>query len=151
MARQELVENNSEYPSILVFPEGGTSNGKYLLSFKKGAFASLKAVKPVVLQYSSGILNPAYDIIPFLPFVLMQLSLFDFGCIVKELPPFVPNEYLFKTHADKGKDKWEIYAWAVRDVMAKVGNLEKSELPYREKLRYEVVLGYKKEGENKED
>ena len=44
---------------------------------------------------------------------------------VTELPLFVPNEYLFKTHADKGKEKWEIVAWAVRDIMAKTGNFTK--------------------------
>jgi hypothetical protein len=35
------------------------------------------------------------------------------------MAPFLPNEYLFETHKDKGKDKWEIFAWAVRDAMAK--------------------------------
>ena len=35
------------------------------------------------------------------------------------MAPFLPNDYLFETHKDKGKDKWEIFAWAVRDVMAK--------------------------------
>ena len=47
---------------------------------------------------------------------------------VTELPLFVPNEYLFKTHADKGKEKWEIVAWAVRDIMAKAGNFNKCDM-----------------------
>lgn len=38
-----------------------------------------------------------------------------------ELPLFVPNDYLFEKHKDKGTEKWEIIAWAVRDAMAKVG------------------------------
>lgn len=37
---------------------------------------------------------------------------------MKVLPPFIPNDYLFETHKDKGREKWEIYAWAVREVMA---------------------------------
>ena len=60
-----------EYPPICVFPEGGTSNGQYLLSFKRGAFASLKAVKPIVLKYSWGSVSPAWDVMPFLPLVIM--------------------------------------------------------------------------------
>jgi hypothetical protein len=36
-----------------------------------------------------------------------------------ELPPFIPNDYLFETHKDKGRSKSEIYAWAVRDAMSK--------------------------------
>lgn len=41
------------------------------------------------------------------------------------MPPMQPNEYLFREHADKGKEKWEIFAWAVRDVMCKVGGFGK--------------------------
>ena len=39
-------------------------------------------------------------------------------CTLTHLPIFVPNDYLYTTHADKGKEKWEIYAWAIRDIMA---------------------------------
>jgi hypothetical protein len=37
------------------------------------------------------------------------------------LPDFEPNEYLFETHGNKGKERWEIFAWAVRDIMQKNG------------------------------
>jgi len=50
-------------------------------------------------------------------------------CDVVELPVFKPNDYLFKTHADKGKERWEIIGWAVREVMAKGGELKLSEQP----------------------
>lgn len=50
------------------------------------------------------------------------------------MPPFQPNEYLWAAHADKGKDRWEIYAWAVRDVIAKVGGFGKHDMSYREKI-----------------
>lgn len=30
-----------------IFPEGSTTNGKYLISFKKGAFVSLNPVQPM--------------------------------------------------------------------------------------------------------
>jgi hypothetical protein len=41
------------------------------------------------------------------------------------LPDFIPNDYLFETHKDKGTEKWEIYAWAVRDIMSKTSGLKK--------------------------
>ena len=72
-------------------------------------------------------LSPAYDIIPFFALLIMQTSLFDFKCILHELPIFIPNDYLFQTHANKGNDKWEIYAWAVREIMANVGGFPKNE------------------------
>ena len=38
-------------------------------------------------------------------------------CEVIELPDFYPTEYLYKTHFNKGQEKWEIFAWAVREIM----------------------------------
>jgi hypothetical protein len=44
-----------------------------------------------------------------------------------EFPPFIPNDYLYEKHKDKGKEKWDIYAWAVRDVMCKVSGIPKED------------------------
>jgi lysophosphatidylcholine acyltransferase / lyso-PAF acetyltransferase len=142
------VETFGKCAPITVFPEGGTSNGKYLLPFKRGAFAALRSVKPVVLKYSYGTLSPAWDVIPFWPLIIMQLSLFDFSCEVIELPTFTPNDYLFTNHADKGKEQWEIYAWAVRDVMSRGGNIEMDEGAQRDKLKYEAILGFRKKNDH---
>ena len=73
-------------------------------------------------------ISPAWDVVPFFPLCILNLSLFlSSKCNIIELPPFKPNEWLFQTHADKGKDRWEIYAWAVREVMAKAGNFQLSD------------------------
>jgi len=77
-----------QFPPICIFPEGGTSNGNQIMSFKRGAFASLRAIKPTVLKYYPGILSPAWDVIPFLPLAIMQFSLFYFRCDVYDLPTF---------------------------------------------------------------
>ena len=34
-------------------------------------------------------------------------------------PEFTPTQYLWEKHADKGKEKYEIFAWAVRDMICK--------------------------------
>jgi len=52
------------------------------------------------------------------------------------LPEFTPNEFMFKKFADKGSERWEIYAWCVRDVMASAGGLKTTELPIRLKYAY---------------
>jgi hypothetical protein len=101
-------------------------------------------VKPIVLKFSFGTLSPAWDIVPFWPLIIMHLSLFDFKCEVLELPTFTPNEYLYKEHANKGQEKWEIYAWAIREIMSAAGDIEKNDAPYRDKLQYESILGYRK-------
>lgn len=66
-----------------------------------------------------GTLSPAYEVIEYLPLAIMQFSLLPcwFYCKVVCLPDFEPNEYLFETHKDKGAHRWEIYAWAIRDIM----------------------------------
>jgi len=87
-------------------------------------------------------LSPAWDVVPLLPLIIMQLSLFCCGTVhVTELPPFQPNEWLYTHHSDKGKDKWEIFAWATREIMLQVGNLEKNDQQYRMKLKYECIMG----------
>ena len=50
-------------------------------------------------------------------------------------PVFQPNDYLYETHKDKGDEKWEIYAWATRDLMTKVGGFGKHDCSYKEKIQ----------------
>ena len=114
-------------PPLLLFPEGMTSNNTNILKFKKGAFYGEKRVKPVILKYREsqvdtiGAVSPAYEVIEFFSLTMMQLSLPPcyYLCSVICLPDFEPNEYLFETHASKGATRWEVFAWAVRDVMIK--------------------------------
>ena len=41
--RQALAEK-SDYPPLIMNCEGGTTNGRYLIKFKKGAFCGMKSV-----------------------------------------------------------------------------------------------------------
>lgn len=59
---------------------------------------------------------------------------------VNVLPDFQPNEYLFETHKDKGTERWEIYAWALRDAMMKAGNFEACDMSLRAKFAYENYM-----------
>lgn len=49
--RQELIEETGKYAPFLIYAEGGTSNGKGLIKFKKGAFFSEKTIRPMFLKY----------------------------------------------------------------------------------------------------
>ncbi len=97
--RQTLIEESVDCPPFLVFAEGGTSNGTCILPFKRGAFQSIKAISPVYIKYSYGTMSPCYDVVPYVALSLMNLCLFDFAFEIVELPPFLPNDYLFNTHA----------------------------------------------------
>jgi hypothetical protein len=78
-------------------------------------------VRPIFLKYSYNLVNPAYDIVEFWPLAILLLSWGNVPCTVNILPDFTPNEYLFEQHKDKGEERWEIYAWAVRDMMMRAG------------------------------
>jgi hypothetical protein len=56
------------------------------------------------------------------------------------MPEFKPNPYLFKEHSDKGTQKWEIFAWAVREAISKESDLVLDERPIRDKMAYESFL-----------
>ena len=148
--RQDLIEREGIYPPIIVFPEGGTSNGTSVLSFKKGAFAALKPVKPVFIRYDYDMLNNAYDVMPFFALFVLQCCCYNYRVTFNELPPFIPNEHLFTHYAKKlggNKERWEVFAEAVRDILVKVGGSKRDETHYREKLAYEIELGYLKKRE----
>ena len=127
---------------MLIYPEGTQSNGKYLASFKKGAFAGLKAVKPIVINYESEAwFNTAWDCLGFLDHVLLSFSAPHFAkATVIDMPTFIPNDYLFETHKDKGESKWEIYAWAVRDVMSRTSGKPTIESDARDKQTFKSFM-----------
>jgi len=55
---------------------------------------------------------------------LMISSLTFFKSKLYIMPEFVPNEYMFTKYASKGAEKWEVYAWCVRDAMIKAGDFK---------------------------
>ena len=107
-----------------MFVEGSTTNGTHLMKFRRGAFIGEKRVTPMYFKYRVKHFSTAYDCIDFLPLCIMNLCWAGLKCEVNIMPDFEPNEYLFKKHADKGADRWEVFAWAVRDVIAKTGEFE---------------------------
>ena len=75
-------------------------------------------------------------------FFLIMCTFERITCFREELPVFKPNKYLFETHKDKGKNEWEIYAWAVRDVMSKASGFSKHDQPNAERLQYFKYLNH---------
>ena len=78
--------------------------------------------------------------------MLLNLCWCCFHTEVVCLPEFEPNEYLFTKHADKGADRWEIYAWAIRDILCKNGDFIATDMPLKIKVEYETYLKGDKEG-----
>lgn len=99
------------------------------------------AVMPQILEYYKHDIRMTYEIVPLQEILMCMTMVNSKTATVKVMPPFIPNEYLFQTHKDKGTERWEIYAWAVRDAMCKEGGFKKSELRIRDRLKYMEDLG----------
>ena len=92
------------------------------------------------LKYKSHTVSPAFDVMEFLPLIILHLSWAFYECEVVVMPDFQPNEFLFENHSDKGNERWEVLAWAVRDAMMKTGKFEACDLPLRQKMQYEAYM-----------
>ena len=136
--RQNKFYNGENVMPFMIFPEGTTTSGRNLMSFKKGAFINLLPVKPVIvhpnidefLNNGCGASNVGMN------FVRNVASLYNILEYI-DLPVFIANDYLFEHWGSLGKEKWEIYAEACRDIMCELGKFKKTELSLRDSYRYE--------------
>ncbi len=99
----------------MIFPEGATTNGTCLIEFKKGAFASLRGVKPHFSKIKTLFgMKPVHgDSISMLHVCNI---LFGHGLTyytMTELPVFTPNEYFWEHHWDGKEEKWKTFARVV--------------------------------------
>jgi len=64
---------------------------------------------------------------------------------VRELPDFHPNEWMFTKHNHcenhrEDLERWEIYAWAVRDAMIRAGGMNQEKFLMRQKIVYDKYM-----------
>ena len=124
-----------------MFPEGTTTNGKYILKFKRGAFYALLPVKPQIilvdddLNYSIavGVSSTGYN-------YLRSLCYFGARLRLVELPVIKPTEFMWNNYSDLGKEKWEIFAEVTRKIMCEISGLQPSNKNYRDSKKYEKSL-----------
>ena len=111
---------------LMIFPEGSVTNNKIILPLKRGAFSSICPVSPMIFEYSCPVVHVSTSVVKDLVLFFLMMCTFErVTCYKEELPVFKPNKYLFEKHKDKGSCEWEIYAWAVRDIMLKASGFRK--------------------------
>ncbi|KAH6765057.1 Phospholipid/glycerol acyltransferase family protein [Perilla frutescens var. hirtella] len=101
---------NEFAPKMMIFPEGTTTNGDYLLPFKTGVFLANAPVLPVILRYPFQRFSPAWDSISGARHVILLLSQFVNYIEVRRLPVYHPSE--------QEKEDPKLYAADVRKLMA---------------------------------
>ncbi|XP_031389344.1 lysophospholipid acyltransferase LPEAT1 isoform X2 [Punica granatum] len=130
--RVQEAHQNKDAPMMMLFPEGTTTNGDYLLPFKTGAFLSKAPVLPVILRYPYKRFSPAWDSISGVRHVIFLLCQFINYIEVTRLPVYSPSQ--------QEKDDAKLYANNVRRLMASEGSLILSDIGLAEKRIYHAAL-----------
>lgn len=99
---------------MLLFPEGTTTNGQYMLQFRTGAFLAGAPLQPVLIRYNVGRFSPSWETIsaPRHIFLLLCNPVHSVTCF--ELPVHVPT-------AEERADP-KLYAANVRRTMVSYFN-----------------------------
>ena len=134
--QKDFFEGKPVMP-FMIFPEGTTNSGRYLLPFKRGAFNSLLPVKATIIKPN---LYENYHLAVGSSDVgcnyLMSLSKLYNKVEYYELPIIAPNDYMFNNFGHLGKEKWEIFANVSREIMCELGGFQKSEFGLKDSFRY---------------
>ncbi|KAM7278705.1 hypothetical protein ACFE04_005839 [Oxalis oulophora] len=130
--RIEEAHKDPSAPKMMLFPEGTTTNGDYLLPFKTGAFLARTPVLPVILRYPYRRFSPSWDSISGARHLILLLCQFVNYMEVTRLPVYCPSQ--------EEKDDPKLYADNVRRLMATEGNLVMSDIGLAEKRVYHNAL-----------
>ncbi|KAK3242743.1 hypothetical protein CYMTET_47592 [Cymbomonas tetramitiformis] len=102
------MDKGTYFPTA-VFPEGTTTNERYLLKFRSGAFVAGKPVYPIVLRYPFRFKSPYYGSSSIFNAAHRILCQFHNSMEVTFLPQYFPNEAELKDP--------KLYAENVRQLM----------------------------------
>jgi 1-acyl-sn-glycerol-3-phosphate acyltransferase len=139
-ARTKRVREHGDLSPLLIFPEGTVTNGRVLMSFKKGPFFSGDPIKIYVLKYNadnqmvSSIINISalYSFLITILQVRNRIELFEYE------DNFDP-EYVYKKYniSKDDPDAWKTVANEVKGLMAFASGFRTSEDTYRDTLDFE--------------
>ncbi|GBG73651.1 hypothetical protein CBR_g16994 [Chara braunii] len=126
------VQKNKHAQPMLLFPEGTTTNGEYLLPFKTGAFLAQSPVLPVLLRYPHRRLSPTWETITATRHIFLLMCQLVNRLEVTIFPTYIPSE---KERLDP-----RLYADNVRLMLLREGGLRASKSGLREKRVYQALL-----------
>ncbi|KAK9917469.1 hypothetical protein WJX75_004699 [Coccomyxa subellipsoidea] len=117
---------------MLLFPEGTTTNGDFLLPFKTGAFLAGAPVQPVILKYGKGRVSPAWESISAPRHIFLMFANPFHTVTAYELPVYVPT--------DEERGDPVLYAQNVRKYMLRYSGLKPSSALLADKRAYHALL-----------
>ncbi|KAK4794317.1 hypothetical protein SAY86_012311 [Trapa natans] len=103
------------FPRVLLFPEGTTTNGRYIISFQLGAFIPGYAIQPVIVRYPHVHFDQSWGDISLAKLMFRMFTQFHNFMEVEYLPVIFPFETQKETPAH--------FAKRTRDVVARSLNV----------------------------
>lgn len=139
-ARTKRVRENEDMPPLLIFPEGTITNGRVLMSFKKGAFFSGDPIKIYVIKYNTDfqVISSIINISAVSSFLVTANQFYNEIELMEYEDNFDP-EWTFKKHGITKEDPkaWEYVARDVKTLMQFISGFDTSEDTYRDTLEFE--------------
>jgi len=132
-------ETPADRHPVLLFPEGTTTNGKYLLPFKTGAFIAGVPVKPIVLKYKTRRMSPSWESMNGVRHVMLMMAHPFHSAAVYELPTYYPSQ--------AEKEDAKLYAANVCEYMRLQCLLEATTSSLQDKRDYHLLLKSKQKKE----
>ena len=143
MAAQAGGTAGPEETPLLLFPEGTTTNGRFLLPFRTGAFLAGVPVQPVILKFRTPPrgLNPSWETIPIGRHLFYLMAEPLHALTVLELPVYVPSD---EERADPA-----LYGRGVRAAMMAAGDFSPLDATLEDKWEYQALLAGRAPGAGK--
>lgn len=131
---QDRIRNpcKGEY-TPLVFAEGTTNNGCYLLRFHTGAFLAGKPIRPIVTSYPSTRKSINWESVTFFELLYDMFTQYHNRVKIEILSLYIPS--------DEEKKDAQLYADNVGKLIAKTMNIQYApEVDYEEKKVYLALI-----------
>lgn len=114
------------FPRVLLFPEGTTTNGKFLLSFQMGAFIPNKPIQPVIVRYPHVHFDQSWGNISLARLMFRMFTQFHNYMEVEYLPVIRPMQ--------SQKENVSLFAERTAHAMATSLNLVQTSYTYGDML-----------------
>lgn len=144
-----MAETTDIFDPLVIYPEGGTTNGKSIIQFKKGAFVSCRSIWPKIHKWHSHFQSPCTGVVDGVAHYLIGAAMPWCTVTKLEMPVFRPNDFFWANHQQPGEERWETYARVLRKLMSEVGDLPLSEEKIEQKFEYKRILYPSKTDEKK--
>ena len=140
--RQNDFFNGEILYKLVIFPEGTTTNNRYLRHFKKGAFCALLPLKPIIMKIDvDGPFHLCTGVTHLFFHVMRSFCHFRNKLFYNnDLPIIRPTEYMFEHYKNLGKEKWEIYMNVVYNIYKEIGNFKETSIGLRDKNNFYRTL-----------